>query len=199
MKTVILIMLICIATLTMIGDVRAQNSSSLDNDLVAEIQKTNRAIEESGHPGMHQIDWLRELGKKFTFNQLWPIDAEVITCRDSRGKDWRMTGEGAAAWFHYGGAGGWKDYETVPMRWLLMRAYGDCHPDRPGNVLGDIVFTIKEKYGEQWSANKKVINGPTNTCRTYFVAYKPRTGSIRIEAGGGFYLTIYEVMGAKQQ
>lgn len=192
--------LTCIMVLMMIwnisANVYAQNSSNLDDELVAEIERVNKEIGDAGHPQMHQTDWIKAIARRFIVTRLWPVDASVSSAIDSTGKKWNMTGKGAAAWFFYGGAGSWKEYDTVPMQWLILCAWGDRHPDRPGNVLGDIRYTIKEKDGRNWS-DKKVIEGPTNSCRTYLVAYKPHTDRIHIEAQGGFYIHVYKVAGAR--
>jgi uncharacterized membrane-anchored protein len=117
---------------------------------------------------------------------IYPFASDVASCRDSTGKVWPATGQGAATWFNWNGCSREKSYEVKPGQEIILHAYSDACDSCVCNYPN---FCILELRNGSWEQTQ-CFNFGTEPGRAKYQPYTPASDRIKITADRCFYLEV---------
>jgi hypothetical protein len=119
--------------------------------------------------------------------EIYPYDADVAYCRDSKGVEHPTTGRESASWFEWGGCANNKYYNVVSGEQLVFHVHTDSCS---GCLCYYPNFSIYEYRKENWEKVRD-FNLPNVKGITEDVLYTPSSDKIKIYASDCFYLDVY--------
>lgn len=119
--------------------------------------------------------------------EIFPFEADVKYCRDSKEKEYPATGTGSAKWFLWGGCASWKSYNVSPGKELVLHIFTDSCA---GCVCYYPNFYVFEFKDGQWKETK-YFDLPDKKGTSENVFYVPSSDKIKILAKNCFYLEVF--------